>query len=1023
MTSWTNEQLSAINAEGSNIIVSAGAGSGKTAVLTERVITKLKKGIHLDDLLILTFTNNAAAEMKTRIKKEILKNENIASEAAKIDSADITTFDAFTLSLVKKYHYYLNIDKDLNIIDSSIIKLKKKDIINQIFETYYSKKNPLFIDFVTTYGVKNDKLIKKIILNLDEKIDLLYNSKDFLNNYINNYYNDENIEKLFNQFETILQTRIETIKSALDVLQNEVTNDFYQKYYDALLPLLNAKNYDEIRLNLNIDSFRLPSKSSEIAKNAKEKITKVIKVLKSYTYYNKAILINDLVKTKDNSKLIIEIILELNTQITNYKNKYQAYEFGDISKMAIDLLKNNESVLLSLKNKYQEIMIDEYQDTSDIEELFISLIQNNNVYMVGDIKQSIYRFRNANPNIFKNKYDKYKNNNGGQKIDLNKNFRSRENVLSSINNIFIHIMDDKIGNANYKKEHKLIFGNLSFNTKKINDDNLEIYNYEKDNRYTKEEIESFIIANDIKEKINNNYNVLDNENRPCTYKDFCILMDRSTNFDIYKKVFDYYGIPLCICKDEDISLSDETSLINNIIGLIMCIKNKTYNNKSYFYYTSIARSYLFEEDDEIIYKIVTNKDLFSTEIFKICQNIANNIEKLSNKEILYMIIDEFKFYDKMIKVGNTFNRTVTLNNLLNKFEELNKVEITFEKINDYLSSLISENEAIKVSNMTSNENAVTITNIHKSKGLEYKICYYSGLHKQFNFDDVKNKFLFNNNYGIILPVYEEGIKPTFVSFLNKENYIKEEISEKLRLFYVALTRAKEKMIIVTELKNNEEIWFNNDVIDYLTRISYKNFNDILFSIYPQIKKYIKNITIPQINNGYIFSSNLNITYNNDNAIEVNELENNSCVINVKRYSKEENHLLSEEELANMEYGHKIHQALEYFDFKKPNYDKLSSNEKDIIESLMNNKIFDNIKNGQIFKEYEFIDNDETVGIIDLMIIYNDHIDIIDYKLKNISDEAYTNQLKGYQKYIANKTNKKTNIYLYSLISKKLVKIN
>ena len=184
MTKWTEEQMLAIVKGNTNIIVSAGAGSGKTAVLTQRVITNLKKGMHINELLILTFTNNAAMEMKTRIKKAILEDDEIKNEAKLTDSADITTFDAYVLSLVKKYHYLLNLDSDITLIDSSIIKKKKKDFIEEIFDELFTQKNEKFIKFVTDFGTKNARQTKKTILNLDYSFDRITKKEDYLNNYI-----------------------------------------------------------------------------------------------------------------------------------------------------------------------------------------------------------------------------------------------------------------------------------------------------------------------------------------------------------------------------------------------------------------------------------------------------------------------------------------------------------------------------------------------------------------------------------------------------------------------------------------------------------------------------------------------------------------------------------------------------------------------------------------------------------------------------------------------------------------------
>ncbi len=1027
---YTEKQKEAIYIENTNVIVSAGAGSGKTAVLTERVINKLLNGVHINELLLLTFTDNAAKEMKTRIKDKILNYSELINEAKLVDSADITTFDAFTLSLVKKYHYYLNLSNDIKIIDSSIINKKKKDYLNDIFNAYYDEKNPIFEEFILNFGNKNDQNIKNALLKIEKKIDLITNKEEYLKNYVNNYYDINNINALFKEYENLLLDKTSTIKALLLNLSYEVDNNYYQKIDTSLKPLLNAQSYDEIRFALNNINMPRLMNASDKAKFYKEKITKIKDELKKECVYAKDVLIENAIENKKYATIIIDIISKLNNKINEYKTYHNAYEFNDISKLAIKLIKEYDDVKNYLKYHYQEIMIDEYQDTSDIQEEFISLIENNNVYMVGDIKQSIYRFRNANPNIFKIKYDKYKNNINGYKIDLNENFRSRKEVLSSINDIFSHIMDIKIGNADYAKEHMLIHGNQSFSNEGNNnyDNNLEILNYQKDdNTYTSDEIEAFIIANDIKKKINDKYLVFDKKLRPCTYQDFCILMDRTTTFDTYKKVFDFLNIPLNIYKDNDILLTNEVLLINNIIALILNIKNNIADNNN-LYFASIARSYLFRLTDQEIYDIITNKSIKTTTIYNICKEISNKIDILSNKNIIYLIINKFNFYDKMITIGNTLERTAILNNLIIKFSELDKVACTIYELNDYLNTLINDNESIKIPAIISDNDSVTITNIHKSKGLEYKICYYSGLNKGFNMMDLNSRINFNNNYGLILPSYNDGFITTFISSLNKNTYYLEEISEKIRLFYVALTRAKEKMIIVTSLKDDViDIYDSQEIVDYITRSKYSSFADILNSCHKYIQKYIKNISIPTINLNYKFTKN-NALNNIKNAdpIVVNEIDNNYTLINENYYSKTNNTLYNMEEINNLNLGTKMHYILENLVFINPDLSIYNDLELEIINGLLNSSILSNINKANVYKEYEFIDDRDNCikhGIIDLMLEYESFIDIIDYKLKNTTDKAYINQLNGYKDYIEFKTKKKVNIYLYSLLDKQIIDLN
>ena len=233
---FTPSQQEAIEKRGTNIIVSAGAGSGKTAVLTERVLEKVKKGISVDNLLILTFTKMAAKEMKERIGDK-LKKEGPTGELAKLDTADITTFDAYALSLVKKYHYYLNVSKDINIIDGSVITLYKRKILKDIFEELYEENNHEFIDFIQEYCIKDDKDIFEFILNINSKLDLKTNKREYLDNYINIVYDEVKID---NDIDNYIKVILKLISNINDYLEYIDDDDYLAKLYDVLSPLLSG---------------------------------------------------------------------------------------------------------------------------------------------------------------------------------------------------------------------------------------------------------------------------------------------------------------------------------------------------------------------------------------------------------------------------------------------------------------------------------------------------------------------------------------------------------------------------------------------------------------------------------------------------------------------------------------------------------------------------------------------------------------------------------------------------------------
>ena len=242
MPSWTKEQLEAINEEGKNIIVSAGAGSGKTAVLSERVIKKLEK-TDINKLLILTFTKEAANEMKERIRKKIKKNESLKKQLDLIDSAYITTFDSYALSLVKKYYYLLNISPNIGIIDASIINIKKEEYIDEIFDKLYEEKNILFEKIIKDFCIKDDKDIKRYIIELNNKLDLKLNKEEYLNNYMKNYFSEETINKNIEKYVNLIKEKIKEINNLLYDIQILVEGKYYEKLIEVLNPLLNSSTY------------------------------------------------------------------------------------------------------------------------------------------------------------------------------------------------------------------------------------------------------------------------------------------------------------------------------------------------------------------------------------------------------------------------------------------------------------------------------------------------------------------------------------------------------------------------------------------------------------------------------------------------------------------------------------------------------------------------------------------------------------------------------------------------------------
>ena len=1015
---WTNEQKEAIYTEGTNIIVSAGAGSGKTAVLTERVLEKVKKGISVDNLLILTFTKMAAKEMKERIGDK-LKKEGLTSELAKLDTADITTFDAYALSLVKKYHYYLNVSKDINIIDESVITLYKRKILKDIFEELYEENNHEFIDFIQEYCIKDDKDIFEFILNINSKLDLKTNKREYLDNYINTVYDEVKID---NDIDNYIKVILKLISNINDYLEYIDDDDYLAKLYDVISPLLSAKSYDDIKSNISI---KLPilRGASDITREYRDKIKSTIDEIKKLTTYDSYDDIKrGILSTKGNVKVIIDIIKKLDDITYNYKVKYNSYEYSDISALAIKLVRDNKEIREEIKNNLNEILIDEYQDTNDVQEEFISYISNNNVYMVGDIKQSIYRFRNANPYIFKNKYVSYSNNIGGIKIDLNKNFRSREEVINNINLLFDRIMDNDIGGADYSLSHRMIYGNLMYKGDGDNkeDNNFSVYNYLNDTTFKNNEVEAFIIADDIKNKINSGYRAFGKDTngvRKIKYSDFAILLDSSKSFDLYKKILEYNGIPTSIVKSVNLTDGEVVLVIKNIISFIIKINDNKIDNEFKKLFISIGRSFLFNTDDNVLFDYFLNNNFKDSDIYKISYNITKRLDTISLEEIIDLIVDNFDFYNKLFLLGDYNANILRIQKLKEITNSLINLDYDIYDYQKYLDDIISNNLKLEYSVNDNSTDTVKIMTIHASKGLEFGVCYYGELYNRFNNSDAISKYSYDNKYGIILPYKDKFLYNTIYHNLSYRDYVMENISERIRLFYVALTRAKEKMIFILPSNTKEDNKSIGDIIDNSIRGKYNSFASIMYSLESITKDYYKNIDINDIN----LSKDYNMISNNNykehlklinDKIGVNTTCIPSSIKENKTFSKKDIHIITKEEEDKLLYGRLVHELFECTDFN--NLDNLSDNNKKIIERFLE-KV--DISHANIYKEYEFIyDEDNTTyhGIIDLMLEYQDNIKIIDYKLKNINDDAYIKQLNGYKDYIEKLFNKKTSIYLYSI---------
>lgn len=1017
---WNSEQLSAISARNGNYLVSASAGSGKTAVLTERVYELIKEGTNLDELLILTFTDNAANNMRNKIRDKLNEN-HFEKLASLIDAVNIQTFDAFALSIVKKYHYLINLSADIKIVDQNLISLQKKKILDKIFLHKYETKDKSFLELIKKYCLDDDETIRDLVLDIDAKSDLKFDKNNILDRYENEYLSKEYISK---NIDTLFNEVIQKIGDLISLAKTFENSEFADALIEYLSAFIVAKDYDDlinISKNITLSYPAQRKKSMSLAGTSDERknnyISKTFKIniLSLLVYDSKEDVISRCVKIKPYVSTLVNLVRELNAELDSYKKEYSIYTFQDIFKFAMKILKIDE-VKNKLKHKYRYIMIDEYQDTSDLQEEFIGSFANDNVYVVGDVKQSIYRFRNANCDLFLSKFNSYpifdKNHpNKNNRIDLPRNYRSRVEVLDTVNELFSSLMNKKDTNLDYSKDHMMYSGNDSLNAFKSPsyEYNSQVICYDKREDMTDIEYEARLVASDIINKINSKIKINEKGTiRDISYKDFAILSYTKSEFKIFQKIFEEYKIPLFAKYNESIHESDLTLVIENIIKAIVMMKenDEVLTDTFTHPFVSIMRSFLFSETDEEIEDIVSRKIFKETKAYKTLKKTMDEINGKSLKETIVIIINNFDIYQKAITIGNISKSIELLDYYYSIASQMDDMRFTIEDFRDYLIDLNDFDIEPDYESSDSTDDSVKLLSIHASKGLEYRFVYFVRLNKQFGKGRGSTSMLVDNTYGIDLPDYDYSspVNLNHHLILRKEN--NESLLEQLRVFYVALTRAQEQLIFVC--KNNYKSKLPGALFEakcyqdfiYLSDLSLKPISvDILNTKLIEKPSTEKEITL------HLFD----------------EINLSNEIISKRRASKE----ISDASSELLALGNKYHYYLELIDFKNIDTSFIKdSRDKYLIDRFLSNPIFNKEGLEKVAHEYSFYDEVNQVhGIIDLMLIYKDHIDIIDFKLSHVDDEAYEKQVGIYKDYVSQISSLPISTYVTGIMSGEIKKVS
>lgn len=1004
---FSNEQIKAIKSNNTNELVNAGAGSGKTSVLSQHVLYLMKyHGYNIKDFLIVTFTLDAANEMKERIRKALIEDEKLKDQAKDLDACNISTFDSFNNFIVRKYGRLIGVD-ELAIMDDTFKQIELINIVNHVLNNHFDNENKQVIEACLNLSLKDEDNFKKLVIQV-LNLGLFRNNPDeFFNNYINKVINESFVDNLINEYYQMCKDKISSfIELAKKISVNEDRDNLVDYLSTLLLPnnidsfiavISNAKlpKKDSKKFDYHSDDVSLRDSLSVKFRKFKDKIKAAASILVHKNTY---------LSQKNVSETIFNVVQEVREHFDLFKREHNLYTFFDITKFAIQLLEIEE-VRNDVKNKFKYIMIDEYQDTNDSQEKLIKLIENNNVFMVGDVKQSIYRFNHANCQIFEDKYQQYKNNIGGHKIDMTKNFRSRKEFMDDINHMFSSIMKKSENPIEYFPDHISEFGN-----KDAYDNNIDerliygisalTYNKNLFEDLSKEEIEATIIALDIIDKYKKKVQVYDKDlkiMRDVTFNDFAIICDRGSKFDVFRRIFTKYKLPLYVQNDIKIEKNEVTLIIKNLLLLLLKTNNNEIDDDYIHAYCSLIRSFVFGYDDKEIYDLINTKNFKDDKLFNLLHKVKDESVTLNIKDTLLLIIDIFEIEKHIHSIGDiTINKYILdyLCSLADTFDSLHKDLTDFV---EFIEEIYKQELDIKASPIKDIDDSVLLINIHKSKGREFPIVYFVGLDLPFFRSENHDSNCISEQYGLTISSYYDSFRS--ISRELHLNYERVESNyEKLRLLYVALTRVRECAILVMPPYKKG-----------ILHLSECNSMADILSLCPIDERKISFINC--LTEDYIEGN-----ISEDKTFEIRERK---PIVTKKITNKKASKNLAND--ANINYvkkGEKLHYLLEITDFSTKNTQFIKDiNDRKLITDIINNPIFTIDGFEKIIHEYYFDDEEENItGIIDCLLIGKDEIRIIDFKLKNIDDQDYDKQVKIYKKYISKIIkNKKIDMYLLSLI--------
>lgn len=972
---FTPEQQRVIELHNSNILVSAAAGSGKTAVLVERIIRMICDGEHpadIDRLLIVTFTNAAAAEMRERIAAGIAArleadpgNEHIQKQSALLHNAQITTIDSFSLFLIRNHFNEIGLDPDFRVADEGEIKLLQQEVLAQLLEDAYAgqfvpeapEQFHACVEYFCPGG--RESVLEQHILNLSRYAGSFPWPAEWLEERKNDYAAGDMEALVHSDYGQYLTERVNrTVEGCLEKLREvkrlcELPDGPYmygeltEAEIEQLERLTSCKDLEEQAAKIPAVTFaRLPSKKDDSVDPAKRELAKAIRnsvkdtlsdLSESYFKTPLELAVEQGKACREPLRMLLDLVLEFDRRLLAAKQERHLIDFSDMEQYALQILLKREKVeesdgtgtdrtetkyrivpsdvAMEYRQYFQEILIDEYQDSNLVQEYLLSAISGEeegryNRFMVGDVKQSIYKFRLARPELFLEKYDTYQETGDLCRIDLAKNFRSRVQVVDAVNDVFSRIMSREIGGIAYDDKAALYPGATypAAEDPAYGSEALLIRKPEKGEReesgigeqHTEgagvlvdydnvRQLEALAIAARIKQ-LKGSLQVMEKsagELRPVRYSDMVILLRTTSGWDEeFKKILEQQGIPVYITSKtgyfgalEVQELLQFLRVLDNprqdipLFGVMQSVfggftQEEIAQIRSGGEGHSRKRMTLYEALKEVAQsgRTVEEGEEISAgesagEEAELSQKADTFLQRIGHyrdltpftsiRDLLQRILDDYDYLNYVTALPAGSKRRANVEMLLTKASAFEKTSYfgLFHFIR-YMEQLekydVDYGEA---DTLDENADVVRIMSIHKSKGLEFPVVFVSGLSKCFNMQDANQSLIVDMDLGVAVDyvdsvrrIKNKTLRRTVLSAKMKED----NLAEELRVLYVALTRAREKLILTAVLDKADEKWelaqmTGQERLTYLDFCEAGSYMDFLLPILPQTGIAVKTL--------------------------------------------------------------------------------------------------------------------------------------------------------------------------------------